>query len=378
MRSYLAEAAQRPPALSFSLREPWECAVMCPPASMSNQPAEKPPSSRPADSERRHGPPSRPDSSPRPYVTSAAPPPPRQEGSLLWRLGGVIRTIRPHQWVKNVFVLAPVVFAKEIFDTLLLARAAGAFAVFCLLAGAVYTMNDLADVDADRQHPVKRYRPIASGRVPVSAARALTGILIVSSLLGAALTSWEFLVVTTAYFGLNLAYSLRLKHVAYLDVGCIAAGFVLRVVGGGFATRIHVSHYLLLCTALLALFLGFGKRRHELAAAAAGAAKQRAALESYTRKGLDTALVATATATILTYVAYTLDSRTRAFFQTDWLWVSTGFVVLGVLRFVHLVRSRPRAESPTQEMLRDGAFVGIVLSWAMLVMWVVYNLRPSP
>jgi 4-hydroxybenzoate polyprenyltransferase len=313
-----------------------------------------------------------------PIVSERDLPSPHDEGSFLWRMGGVIRTIRPHQWVKNVFVLAPLVFAKEIFDPLLLARASGAFGVFCLLAGAVYTVNDLADVEADRQHPVKRYRPIASGRVPAAAARALTAILIVAALTGAALTSFGFLVVTLAYFGLNLAYSLRLKHVAYLDVACIAAGFVLRVVGGGYATRIHVSHYLLLCTALLALFLGFGKRRHELAAAAAGAGKQRAALESYSQKGLDMALAATAIATIGTYVAYTLDTRTRAFFQTDYLWVSTLFVVLGVLRFVHLVRSRPRAESPTQEMLRDGAFVGIVLSWVMLVMWVVYNLRPSP
>jgi 4-hydroxybenzoate polyprenyltransferase len=296
----------------------------------------------------------------------------------LWRLGGVIRTIRPHQWVKNVFVLAPVVFAKEIFDPVLLSRASGAFAVFCLLAGAVYTLNDLADVEADRQHPVKRYRPIASGRVPVKWARVLTGVLIVLALTGAALTSLGFLVVTVSYFALNLAYSLRLKHVAYLDVGCIAAGFVLRVVGGGYATRIHVSYYLLLCTALLALFLGFGKRRHELSAAAAGAARQRAALESYTRRGIDLALVITAGATVVTYVVYTLDSRTREFFQTDWLWISTVFVVLGVLRFVHLVRHRPRAESPTQEMLRDGAFVAIVLSWVMLVMWVVYNLRPNP
>lgn len=304
---------------------------------------------------------------------------PRSEGSLLWRLGGIVRTVRPHQWVKNVFVLAPVVFAKEIFDPLLLSRAAAAFLVFCLLAGAVYAMNDLADVEADRQHPVKRYRPIASGRVPISAARVLTAVLIVASLIGAGMTSWTFLLVSVSYFALNLAYSLKLKHVAYLDVGCIAAGFVMRVVGGGFATRIHVSSYLLLCTALLALFLGFGKRRHELAAAASGAAKQqRAALESYTQRGLDLSLIVTGMATVLTYVAYTLDRRTRAFFQTDWLWVSTLFVVLGALRFVHLVRSRPRAESPTQEMLRDGAFVGIVLSWVMLVMWVVYNLRPSP
>ena len=313
-------------------------------------------------------------SSPRPAVEEASP---NLERSRLWRLGGMVKTVRPHQWVKNVFVLAPVVFAKEIFDPLLLTRAAGAFLVFCFLAGAVYTINDLADVEADRQHPVKKFRPIASGRVPVAAARMLAAVLVVVSLVGAATQSLGYLVVAAAYFGINIAYSIRLKHIAYLDVSCIAAGFVLRVVGGGLATRISVSAYLFVCTALLALFLGFGKRRHELAGGAAKAGKQRAALKNYTRFGLDMALGVTALATVVTYLAYTLDAQTQAFFKTQWLWPSTLFVVLGVWRFLHLVRSRPKAESPTQEMLKDGPFVGIVMLWIALVMWVVYHLRPS-
>ena len=302
---------------------------------------------------------------------------PRAQGSLVWRLGGVIKTIRPHQWVKNVFCLAPIAFAKELFDPDLILRAGAAFAVFCLLAGSIYTMNDIADIEADRQHPVKRHRPIPSGRVPIGVARALAVTLIAVALVGAALTSAGFFAVAIGYFILNVAYSFRLKHVAYVDVCCIAAGFVLRVVGGGSATQIQVSSYLLLCTALLALFLGFGKRRHELAAAAGRAGQTRAALESYTTRGLDIALSATALTTVVTYLAYTLDPHTREYFQSNSLWVSTLFVVLGVLRFLHLVRSRPSSESPTQEMLRDGPFVLIVLLWTGLVMWVVYNLRPS-
>lgn len=313
-----------------------------------------------------------------PEVSIALAETPRSEGDLFWRLRGVLKTIRPHQWVKNVFVLAPVVFAKEIFDPLLLWRAAAAFFAFCLLAGAVYTMNDLADVEADRQHPVKRFRPIASGRVPIPVARALAVALVIGALAGSAFRSWQFFAAAAAYFGLNVAYSFKLKHIAYLDVGCIAAGFVLRVMGGGFATQISVSWYLLLCTALLALFLGFGKRRHELAlAAAGGGGRTRAALESYTARGLDVALSVTALLTTATYVAYTLDPHTQEFFKTRWLWPSTLFVVLGVWRFLHLVRSRPRAESPTQEMLKDGPFVAIVMGWVMLVGWVVYHLRPS-
>jgi decaprenyl-phosphate phosphoribosyltransferase len=290
---------------------------------------------------------------------------------------GMLITLRPHQWVKNAFVLAPVVFAKEIFDHQLLLRAGGAFAIFCLLAGAIYTVNDIADYEADRQHPVKRHRPIASGQVSISGARATAAILMLLCLGGAFWLSPPFGVVALAYFGLNLAYSLKLKHVAYLDVGCISAGFVFRVLGGGLATETPISNYLLLCTALLALFLGFGKRRHELTAASGRAGKQRAALESYTRRGLDVALLVTSVLTLATYVAYTLDPRTRELFGSDWLWPSSLFVLLGEIRFFQLVTSRPRAESPTQEMLKDGPFVAIVVAWVILVMWIVYKFRPG-
>jgi 4-hydroxybenzoate polyprenyltransferase len=292
-------------------------------------------------------------------------------------VAGVVRTVRPHQWVKNVFVLAPVVFAKEAFDPAVLIRAAGAFSVFCLLTGAVYTINDLADVEADRTHPVKRHRPIACGAVPLGIARAMAAALIAVALGFATLISFGFAGVVAGYFLLNLAYSFRLKHLAYVDVVCIATGFVLRVWGGGVATEIQVSKYLLLCTALLALFLGFGKRRHELSADGPRAGRQRAALESYGRRGLDTAMAVTAVTTLVTYVVYTLDPRTRAFFKSDWLWASALFVLLGELRFLFLVRNRPKAESPTQEMLKDGPFVAIVAGWIMLVLWVVYNLHPA-
>jgi 4-hydroxybenzoate polyprenyltransferase len=300
--------------------------------------------------------------------------------SLLVTSWGVLRTMRPHQWVKNVFVLAPVVFAKEVFEHELLLRAFGAFAVFCLLAGAVYTMNDLVDMAADRQHPVKRFRPIASGAVPKRIAIISAALLVASALGFAAIGPLSFLLVAAGYFAINVGYSFGLKHIAYLDVGIIALGFVLRVQGGGFATDTPVSVYIVACTALLALFLGFGKRRHELASAEERKKRgkaQRPVLESYSQRGLDIALVLTAMATIATYVIYTLDPRTREYFQSDYLWLTSGFVVLGVARFLHLVRHRPHAESPTQEMLKDGPFVGVVLLWVMIVMWMVYNLQPT-
>ncbi len=298
------------------------------------------------------------------------------EGSLPWRLLGVLKTMRPHQWVKNVFVLAPIVFAREIRDVTLLTRALGAFFVFCLLAGAVYTINDLADREADALHPVKRFRPIARGQVPVTWAKVLWVLLLLVGLGGAATGSLGFFLSAAGYFLLNVAYSSKLKHVAYVDVICIAAGFVLRVVAGGYATYVQVSTYLIICTALLALFLGFGKRRHELTSIKRKR-RQRASLEFYSRRVLDGMLAGTAVATFGVYLAYTLDPHTVALFHNPYLWVSSGLVALGMWRFLYLVRHRPEAESPTQVMLSDGPFVAIVLGWVAMVMWVVYMLRPT-
>ncbi len=304
-------------------------------------------------------------------------PPPVRTSGLIWRVTGCVKSVRPHQWVKNLFVLAPIVFAKDIFHRDLLVRAFGGFGVFCLLASAIYTINDLVDVEADRAHPIKRFRPIASGRVPLPVAHGMAVGLVVVWLAGALYGPWTFAATAIAYFVLNIAYSFRLKKVAYLDVGIIATGFVLRVVAGGFATGIHVSWYLLMCTALLALFLGFGKRRHELAQAVRNAAKQRASLRAYSPRALTIALGLTGVATVGTYLAYTLDADTRAFFKSDWLWLTTPSVLIGVIRFVQLVAGRPKAESPTQEMLRDVPFVMNLVAWVVIVMAIVYRLRPS-
>jgi 4-hydroxybenzoate polyprenyltransferase len=301
---------------------------------------------------------------------------------------GLVKTLRPHQWVKNLFVMAPMFFHKDVFVTasgipalnlIVTGRAAIATLVFCLLAGAVYTINDLVDVDADRVHPVKRYRPIASGMVSQNLARALAAALVVVSLGMAYAIHWSFAAVALVYFVENLAYSFKLKKVAYLDVALIAFGFVLRVVAGGQATNVHVSYYMLACTALLALFLGFGKRRHELALENAG--KQRAALEAYSAHSLNIALGITGAATAATYVAYTLDHETRAFFHSDYLWLTVPFTVFGIVRFLWLVSGKAgrglRAESPTQEMLRDVPFVLNLVLWGVVVVAIVYQLRPQ-
>jgi decaprenyl-phosphate phosphoribosyltransferase len=301
--------------------------------------------------------------------------PDSKAGSLIWRVRGAIRTLRPHQWVKNLFVLAPVVFAKHLTHPSIIKSALGAFGIFCLLAGAVYTLNDIVDADADRVHPVKRHRPIASGRVPVPVAKVMAAALVVLALSGALLGPIEFFLVAVAYFALNIAYSFRLKKIAYVDVGCIALGFVLRVLAGGLATRTPLSGFMIACTALLALFLGFGKRRHELASANAG--KQRASLEAYSPRALTVALAVTGAASVATYLAYTLDHATQRFFDNPYLWITTIHPLFGVLRFLQLVAGRPKAESPTQEMLRDTPFVMNLVLWVIEVIAIVYRLRPS-
>jgi decaprenyl-phosphate phosphoribosyltransferase len=304
-------------------------------------------------------------------------------------LRGLIKTIRPHQWVKNLFVMAPMFFHKDVFVTsadgvpalnlIVTGRAIAATIVFCLLAGAVYTINDLADVEADRVHPIKCERPIASGQVPESLAKMMAVGLVIFSLGAAYLLSWQFAAVAAIYFAENLLYTFKLKHVAFLDVTLIALGFVLRVVAGGLATHVHVSLYMLACTALLALFLGFGKRRHELASANAG--KQRAALDAYTPTSLNIALAVTGASTAVTYVAYTLDPSTREFFKSDFLWMTAFCTVFGILRFLFLVSGRAgrglKAESPTQEMLRDVPFVLNLILWVVVIVAIVYRLRPS-
>jgi 4-hydroxybenzoate polyprenyltransferase len=323
-----------------------------------------------------------------PAVAVAGPPRRADDAPRAGMLRSLFKTLRPHQWVKNLFVLAPMFFHKDLFVATALGptlnltvtlRAMAAFGVFCLLVGAVYTINDLVDVEADRVHPIKRFRPIASGSVSESAARAMAATLVAVSLGVSYWLSPPLALIAIVYFGENLAYSFKLKKVAFLDVTLIALGFVLRVLAGGVATRVRVSAYMLACTGLLALFLGFGKRRHEVTLENAG--KQRAALETYTARSLDVALAMTGSATALMYVAYTLDPATRAAFNSNYLWLTAPFTVFGIVRFLLLVAGRvgrgARAESPTQEMLRDVPFVLNLVIWVAVVVAIVYKLRPN-
>ncbi len=290
----------------------------------------------------------------------------------------LVRTTRPKQWVKNAFVLAPVVFAHNLFEEKVLLRAVLAFATFSVLSGAVYTLNDLVDVDDDRKHPTKRDRPIASGKVPPRIAKVFAAVLVVVALGAAWRIGHPVAGAAAAYLALNLAYSLRLKQVAYLDVVCIAVFFVLRVVAGCYAVStwshpVRPSLYLLACTAFLSLFQGFGKRYHELSV---NAAKARGALRAYSPRVLRATLGVTAVSTVVVYLGWTLDPPIQLAFARGYLWVTTPLVMVGIGRFVWLLGSS-HGESPTDAMLKDVTFVLIVVSWVAVVVTIIYRLRPA-
>lgn len=284
---------------------------------------------------------------------------------------GLLRTMRPHQWVKNLFVLAPLVFAKELLDVPIALRATAAFFLFCLASSTVYVLNDLTDVEADRTHPVKKNRPIASGRVPEGVARYFAVGTATVALLGSFGLHPAFGATIVGYLSLNWAYSKKLKRIAYVDVMCIMAGFQLRVLGGAFAAQADPSVYLIVVTFLLATFLGFGKRMHELGQGEK-AHKQRSVLRSYDERTLTVLLFITAALTVATYAVYTLDPHTREAFGTDYLVITTILPAFGVLRFLHLVRRKHSAESPTEDMLRDKPFLLNLLAWVIAVLLVIY------
>jgi 4-hydroxybenzoate polyprenyltransferase len=293
-------------------------------------------------------------------------------------LRALLKTMRPGQWVKNLFVFAPAVFAKahsEAHPEIFL-QAALATLVFILLAGAVYVMNDVLDVDKDRLHPTKRHRPIASGALSIQNALAggllsLAAAYAIGYFLGGA-----FNLVATGYLALNVAYSTTLKRYAYLDVLSIATGFLLRILAGSLAiglARDEISVYLVGCTFLVALFLGLGKRRHELALLGEESGTRRPALRQYRLHHLDVALVVVATLTVAAYAFYTVAPQTRAYFGSMRLAATVPFVLLGIGRFLILLRRKGEARSPTDVMIRDVPFLLNIVAWALVVAWAVYG-----
>lgn len=284
----------------------------------------------------------------------------------------LLKTLRPRQWIKNLFVGVPLMFGQRLTDKDSLLVTAGAIALFCVISGCVYVLNDLVDVEKDRAHPKKRLRPIPSGELPEVVARRFAVVTVPVCLALGFFLQPLYAAALFVYFVQNVAYSFRLKQIAYLDVLSIALGFILRVLAGAFALDIPASPWLLACTGLLAMFLGFGKRAHELAGGE-GATKQRSALAGYDRSTLRVLLWLLAAATIGVYAAYTLSDHVVALFHTNRLIYTVPFGVVGLLRFIHLATTRREAESPTEEMLRDPLFMINFVAWLVLIAALLYG-----
>jgi decaprenyl-phosphate phosphoribosyltransferase len=289
-------------------------------------------------------------------------------------LTAILKSVRPHQWVKNLFVAAPVVFAGRAGDPQAILHAAGAFASFCFLSSAVYQLNDLVDIEKDRAHPLKRRRPIASGALPVPAARALAGGLTLGALLIAGLLGASFVAIALGYLGLNIAYSLWLKRVAFVDVGCICVGFVLRVLGGAFAIPVPPSRWLLVCTLVLSALLAFGKRAHELHRGGDAPHQHREVLGDYSPRALSGLLAIFGLATVVTYFFYTRSQHASFLFRTERLVFTVPFVAFAVYRFIRIV-GRHTDESPTDAMLHDIPFVTNLGLYGIAVLGILYLAR---
>lgn len=307
----------------------------------------------------------------------------RAKSSASAMIRGALKTLRPKQWVKNVFVLAPLFFSRSYLDPEKLALGLGAALLFSFMAGTVYTINDIVDVEKDRNHPTKKNRPIASGQLPERVAWLVALLLGTVTLVVAWLWAWPVGAALSTYFVLNLAYSFKLKNVAYLDVTIISVGFVLRVIAGGVAIQVFLSEWLLACTFLLTLYLGLGKRLHELRMLELGRSKKsRAVLERYHKKGVRFAALFIAGLTIASYTIYTLTAALpeqplrsqHTPFSSPLLLATIPFTVFGITRFHSLIDS-DEPDSPTDLILKDKIFLVNILLWIGLMTWVALSPR---
>jgi len=283
----------------------------------------------------------------------------------------LLKTMRPRQWTKNIFLFMPLVFDGKLFQLVDLLRTLAGFGLFCLISSAVYIFNDVADLAADREHPLKRSRPIASGALPVPAALAWGILLSLLAFAGSLLLDWQFLLTVGVYFLLMLAYTKWLKHVPILDVLILAGGFVLRVHGG---TTLFVeerfSPWLYVLMTLLALYLGFGKRRAELALLAEGANSHRRVLEGYTLALLDQFITIVSGTTIVAYSLYTFFRPEAP--ENHALMLTIPFVVYAIFRYLYLIQVRSSGGEPEEVLLTDRPFQLSILLWGLAILVVFY------
>lgn len=285
----------------------------------------------------------------------------------------LLLSLRPHQWTKNFLVFAPLIFAVKLFDPAAVARAGAGFAVFCALSSVVYLINDVMDREGDRQHPLKRRRPIAAGEISVAAALATAALLAIGGLTSAFLINWRFGAVSTTYVVLQALYSTSLKHIVIIDALTLAIGFVLRAIAGAVVIDVVISHWLFVCTILLALFIALAKRRHELVLLADGATSHRPILGEYSAYLLDQMIAVVTASTLIAYIFYTISPETEQKFGTSWLGLTIPFPLYGIFRYLYLVHRREEGGSPADLLLNDRPLLACVTLWVVAVVLIIYH-----
>ena len=291
----------------------------------------------------------------------------RSTPRLLWV------SLRPEQWAKNLLVFAGVLFGGRLRDGDAVASAIVTFLIFCALSGAVYLFNDIADRAADQNHPLKRGRPIAAGRLAVGTALIVGLVLAMGGLWIAFTVGTQLGFVAGAYLALFTSYSFALKHIVIMDVLLIAAGFVLRAIAGAVAVDVPIGHWLLVCTTLLALFLALSKRRHELTLLAEGAAEHRRILGEYSPYLLDQMIGVVTSSTLIAYTVYATSADTAARLGTGRLGLTIPFVLYGIFRYLYLVHQKRGGGSPATMLLTDRPLLGCVALWIGTVIALLYS-----
>jgi 4-hydroxybenzoate polyprenyltransferase len=288
-----------------------------------------------------------------------------------------ISGLRPRQWTKNLIVFAPLIFSRNLFNPDMVLLSVSALGIFCLLSGSIYVFNDIIDYRQDREHPVKRDRPIASGRMSRRAALVFGLIVAAGGLLLAVWLDTSFFWVCLAYTGLMVFYSLGLKHMVVLDVLILSIGFVLRAIAGvevlkGMDPGVVLSPWLLVCTLFLALFLGFSKRRNELGMLAHKAGLHRKSLEDYSKEFLDAMIAVVTAATVIAYAIYTIWPGTVEKFHTGNLIYTVPFVVFGLFRYMYLVVMKNEGGNPSEILISDAPLIVDIALWLVVAGLVLY------
>ena len=283
----------------------------------------------------------------------------------------LLRLMRPHQWVKNTFVLTGLLFGHAWHDPVLVSKAIIAFVSFCLISSTIYIINDIVDIEQDRHHPSKRKRPLPSGKLKISTAAIFAVVLGATALVIASFASSTAVIILLIYAVMNVAYSLKLKHVVILDVFIIATGFMLRILAGTLGLGIPPSQWLLLCGLMVTLFLGFSKRRAEIIALSDDKSAHRKVLELYSPVLLDKLIVITAAGLIMSYSLYTMNPETIRIHGTPNLIYTVPFVIYGVFRYIYLLHHQSSGGDPSKDLVRDPHMLIVLSAWLITTILLI-------